>query len=322
MPRSKFYKLVVPLSFVIGALLVLVAAVVLTKVAPAPDPVAHKSAPKQHVQRPVQPKPKETFPKMGEPIFPTYRLVALYGSPGAPRLGVLGERSAADAINLAKQYAADYQAYSAEKIMPAMEIITTVASASPTENGDYSNEVDAGIIQPWIDAAREAGVYVVLDLQPGRTDFLSQAKMYEGLLKQTNVGLALDPEWRLAPNQVHMKKIGSVDVAEVNATSAWLADVVKQNQLPQKVFLLHQFRNSMITNRAALDVSHAELGYVIQMDGNGAQSTKQSTWNTIRQGAPANVQFGWKNFIDEDKPMLTPEQTMQVVPKPWYVSYQ
>ena len=40
-------------------------------------------------------------------------------------------------------------------------------------------------------------MYVVLDLQPGRTDFLTQAKRYEPLLALPHVGLALDPEWRL-----------------------------------------------------------------------------------------------------------------------------
>ena len=53
-----------------------------------------------------------------------------------------------------------------------------------------------------VEAAAEHGVYVVLDLQPGRQDFLSQAQQYQELLELPNVGLALDPEWRLGPDQV------------------------------------------------------------------------------------------------------------------------
>ena len=68
-----------------------------------------------------------------------------------------------------------------------------------------------------------AGMYVMLDLQPGRTDFLTQAQRYEELLAEPHVGLALDPEWRLGPNQRHMAQIGSVGVDEVNAVAAWLA---------------------------------------------------------------------------------------------------
>ena len=37
---------------------------------------------------------------------------------------------------------------------------------------------------------------------------------------------------------------------------------------------------------------------------------------------PDRVAWGWKNFYDEDKPMLTPKQTMAYEPKPSMVSYQ
>ena len=40
-------------------------------------------------------------------------------------------------------------------------------------------------------------------------------------------------------------------------------------------------------------------------------------------GAPAGLWWGWKNFNDEDLPMLTPEQTIdQVSPVPDLISYQ
>lgn len=255
-------------------------------------------------------------------IFPGHRIAALYGTPNVPVLGVLGEQDVTASIERAKGLAQNYQGFSDEKIVPAMEIITTVASSSPTENGDYSQEVALETLKPWVEAAQKAGVYVILDLQPGRTDFLTQAKQYEELLRYSNVGLALDPEWRLAPNQVQLEQIGSVSIGEVNATAAWLAGLTKQHKLPQKVFLLHQFRLSMIADRSSLDTSHKELAYVIQMDGQGGQGVKQETWRAITADAPANVYFGWKNFYDEDKPMLSPEETMRVTPKPWYISYQ
>jgi hypothetical protein len=266
--------------------------------------------------------PLYAFPNGGQEVFPRYRLVALYGTPGSARMGALGEQALPDAITRAKDLGAQYQAYTGEHIWPTFEIIATIASASPTADGNYSRELDIAELQPWVDAAKAAGIYVILDLQPGRTDFLTQAKQYEPLLTEPHVGLALDPEWRLAPNQVHLKQIGSVSVTEVNTVATWLADLVKQHRLPQKVLLLHQFRLSMIASREHLDTSRKELAYVIQMDGNGAQPTKLNTWRTILQQPPAQVQFGWKNFYDEDTPMLSPEATMQLDPRPWYVSYQ
>ncbi len=255
-------------------------------------------------------------------MFPNYRLVALYGSPGMPVLGALGEQPMDATIARVKQLAASYQPYAAEHILPTLEIIATVASASPTDNGDYSQETTAADLQPWITAARQAGVYVVLDLQPGRTNFLLQAQEYQTLLAQPNVGLALDPEWRLAPTQIPLKQLGTVDSNEVNAVDGWLASLTARNQLPQKLFLLHQFTLSMITNRQMLDTSHQELAYVIQMDGQGLQPTKHDTWQAITADPPPNIQFGWKNFYTKDTPVLGPAGTVAITPKPWYISYQ
>jgi hypothetical protein len=319
-------KKVVPALWVLIAFLTLIFFVMLGSEVQAPDlPGTKSQAAKREPSKKQSTKPPEVaeiLPAAGTKLMPTYRLVALYGSPGLPKLGVMGESPMDQTLSLAKTIAGQYQPFSSEKILPTLEIITTIASSAPTDNGDYSKELDAAAIMPWVEGARQAGVYVVLDLQPGRTDFLSQAKQYESLLKQPNVGLALDPEWRLKSDQVHLKQIGSVDVSEINATSNWLADLTAQARLPQKLFLVHQFKLSMIVNRQAMDASRPELAYVIQMDGNGAQSTKHDTWTNIIASQPANVQFGWKNFYDEDHPMLSPEQTMQVQPQPWYVSYQ
>ncbi|HEY1118272.1 MAG TPA: hypothetical protein VGE43_11250, partial [Acidimicrobiales bacterium] len=49
---------------------------------------------------------------------------------------------------------------------------------------------------------------------------------YESLLSLPNVGLALDPEWRLAPDEVHLQQIGSVTAAEVNEVVKLLPPLV------------------------------------------------------------------------------------------------
>lgn len=317
----------IQLRYLLSALSILAASVVIGTVrharAPAPHNTQHTSATTLRPPReqPLKP-PVPSFADGTRALVPGHRLVALYGTPSMPVLGALGEQSLEATIARAKAVAAAYQPLSAEPVMPTLEIIATVASASPTENGDYSQEISADDLRPWITAAREAGVYVILDLQPGRSDFLTQAKQYESLLRQPHVGLALDPEWRLAPDQVHLVQIGSVGIDEVNAVAAWLAGVARDSDSPQKALLLHQFRLSMIRDRAQLNTSYQELSYLIQMDGQGAQNVKQDTWRTLWQDAPKNVFFGWKNFFDEDKPMLTPAGTMQVAPQPWYISYQ
>lgn len=263
------------------------------------------------------------LPGGGQTVFPGRRMVALYGHPSGPSLGVLGEQGPAEAIQLARDTAAQYQPHSEEPVVPALEIITTVASSEAGEDGNYSAETPVDELRPWVDAAGEAGVYVVLDLQPGLSSFLDQAVRYKELLQLPHVGLALDSEWRIEPGQRHLEQIGSVDAAEVNEVSAWLADLTRDNVLPQKVFMLHQFNLSMIRNRGQLNVSHPELAVSLHADGHGDPGQKLDTWNVLRSGLQPEIWPGWKNFHDEDTPMLTPEQTFtQVSPKPWFVSYQ
>lgn len=271
----------------------------------------------------VEPSVKSELVFGGVEVLPKNRFVALYGSPEYSSLGSLGEQSIDDSIIRVKDLTAQYQTFSTEKVVPTFEIITTVASAGPTENNDYSQEISIEKIQPWIDHAVKNGVYVVLDLQPGRSTFLEQAKMYEPLLSQPNVGLALDPEWRLqAPTDKHLVKVGSVTADEINQTSEWLADLTKSKELPQKIFIIHQFKMAMIQNRESIKSDRPELGYVIHMDGHGSTTQKIETWNRVKENIPNTVYMGWKNFYDEDKPTMTPEQTMHQLPQPSFISYQ
>ncbi len=248
-------------------------------------------------------------------------LVAFYGHPLTSRLGVLGEQNPERGITRLKQVAAPYGADGA-RVLPTFEIIATVASASAGRDGDYSAETSRDVLRPWIEAAAENDVYVVLDLQPGRTDFLTQAKIYEEFLRLPHVGLALDPEWRLKPNQVHLTQIGTVDAAEINQVARWLAEIVREEVLPQKLFIVHQFRFSMITNRDRLETPD-ELAVVIQMDGQGSLGSKYTTWNVLTKGTEdQGFRWGWKNFYDEDSPTATPAQVLELTPVPVFVSYQ
>lgn len=263
------------------------------------------------------------LPGGGVLLFPQRRMVALYGHPGTPALGVLGEQGTDGSIERVRGMAARYARISKQPIVPAWEIIATVAASAPGSDGNYSNESAVASLRPWVRAAGRAGIYVVLDLQPGRTDFLTQARRYEELLAEPHVGLALDPEWRLRPGERPLTRIGSVDIDEVNTVVAWLSRLVDRKQLPQKLLTLHQFRTDMLRHRSRLDTSHDELAILVHADGQGSQGQKQATWRAIRRGLPDGVWMGWKNFYDEDSPMLTPEQTMaQVHPTPWFISYQ
>jgi len=273
----------------------------------------------------IEPEPPIELPFGGTSVLPDYNFVALYGSPLHEGLGALGEQPLDEAIERAREVAALYEKHTTKTVIPTLEIITTIAAEEPTDNNDYSRETDVTTIQPWVDAAKTEGLYVVLDLQPGRSTFLEQVKQYESLLMEPHVGIALDPEWRLLePDDRHLVKVGSVTAAEVNETADWLAELVKTNKLPQKIFMVHQFKPSMIQNREDLRTDQPELGYIIHMDGHGTLGNKQETYRRITQDQPLpkGAFTGWKNFYEEDKPTPTPKQTMAQSPVPVFVSYQ
>jgi hypothetical protein len=264
----------------------------------------------------------EELPGGGFLVLPRI-MVALYGNPLTTALGALGEQGPADSATRVQGMAAQFSASEAP-VMPTFEIITTVAAGGPGGDGDYSNEMGNDVIQPWIDIGEQQGVYVILDLQPGRSDFLSQAKLYEEELLNPHVGLALDPEWRLKPDQVHLQQIGQVEAAEVNSVVDWLADLVRDNNLPQKVLLLHQFREFMLQDRETI-YTRPELQLMIQMDGQGAVEAKYLTWAILTEGWESHPWgWGWKNFYDEDIPGggISPTDVLRLEPNAVYVSYQ
>ncbi len=102
-----------------------------------------------------------------------------------------------------------------------------------------------------------------------------------------------------------------------------MAELIRDNDLPQKAFVLHQFNVSMFPDRENIKTEHPELAYVLHADGHGVPEQKFDTWNVLREDLDPNFYMAWKNFIDEDTPMFTPEQTFEdVKPRPWFVSYQ
>jgi hypothetical protein len=245
-------------------------------------------------------------------------LVAHYGSPASPLLGVLGEKPPAAAVQAVIDRARQYGTVGTD-VVPALEIIATIANKSPGPDGDYSTPLSLSALEPWIAEATRRDAFVILDLQPGRGDFLPQAKALEPLLRLPNVGLALDPEWHVGPNQVPARVIGSVDGSEVNAVSAWLDALVVANRLPEKLFVLHQFTDEMVRNREVI-VDRPNLASVFHCDGFGGRQAKLGDLQRYCNDPPFYT--GFKLFLDEDTNLFSPTEVLSLVPRPNLVTYQ
>ena len=111
------------------------------------------------------------------------------------------------------------------------------------------------------------------------------------------MGLAIDPEWRMGAGQVPARVIGSVSAAEVNRTSAWLAALTRRHALPQKLFVVHQFRSAMV-RRIEHVRSRGRLAMVQHVDGFGTRSQKLATYDAVAR--PRQFLMGLKLFYDED----------------------
>jgi hypothetical protein len=246
--------------------------------------------------------------------------VGLYGKVDTDKLGVLGEYDVDGAVAYAKQVSAGYRGFG-RPVVPTFEIIASVASFEAGD-GDYSNETPVAELQPWLDAAQENEMHVVLDMQSGREAFDSQIREFEKLLLQPHVGVALDPEWRVGPDERPQGgKIGTVSGTEVNATIAYLDALVEANDLPPKMLIVHQFEVGMITEKDIIRGTD-NVQVVIHMDGFGPLELKRGSYAIVTSDLPTGALPGWKNFYDEDDPTPTPEQTMAANPTPMFVSFQ
>ena len=263
-------------------------------------------------------RPKGPYDPPGS-IFDDGRfLVAYYGSADTGALGVLGETDPATMHRRLTRAAARFERKD-QPVQEVFELIVTVADPHPGEDRSFSHDIAKEQVRRYIRAAHRHNALLVLDLQPGRSDFLTVAKRWEWALKDPLVGLALDPEWRMKRGQVPGRVIGSVDADEINEVTRWLVDLQIEHQLPEKLFLLHQFRTDMI-ERIGMVKRRPSLAMVQHVDGFGTPGQKLDTFHAVAR--PQKFLMGFKLFYDEDTHLMNSTQVHRIRPKVRFVSFQ
>ena len=264
-------------------------------------------------------RPRQTLPHGATKIFGDGRfLVAYYGTAETGALGVLGETSP-DAMQRRVHRAAKPFARKRQPVQVVYELIVSIADRHAGKGHDYSHDIARAEVQKYIDAAHRHDALLLLDIQPGRSDFLTVAKRWAWALKDPYVGLALDPEWRMGKHGVPGTRIGSVGAAEVNRVSAWLRDLVARNALPQKLFVLHQFRTDMIDHIGTIEPRRG-LVMVQHVDGFGTPGQKLATFHAVAR--PRQFFMGFKLFYDEDIHRMRAADVRRINPKVRFVSFQ
>jgi hypothetical protein len=263
------------------------------------------------------PEPVE-LPRGGRDIFPKHRVVAYYGAPQSEELGALGIGTPASAARRLERQAKAYVRPD-RPVLPALELIAVIANADAGQDGLYRTRQTDAVIRRYLRAARRAKALLLLDIQPGASDFFTEATRLERWLREPDVGLALDPEWRVGPGQVPGKVIGHVDSREVNAVTAWLEKLSAENDLPEKLVVIHQFTDDMVddTTLKARD----GLQIVLNADGFGTAPVKKSKYDAFTRRAPG-FEPGFKLFYEEDVGLMTPRHVLRLRPPPDFVVYE
>jgi hypothetical protein len=269
----------------------------------------------------AKPPPPPQLPRGGRTIFPRFRVVAYYGAPQDAQLGELGIGSPAHAAGKLERQARKY-ARGRRPLLPAFELISTVASGSPEPNGMYSTRQSHAVIDRYLAAAHKAHALLILDIQPGHAEFMDEVRALYPYLEHPDVGVALDPEWKVPADQAPGKVIGSTDASVVNQVSAYLAGIVRTHSLPQKLLVVHQFTNDMIQRKELL-TQPPGVALTLNVDGFGDRPIKIAKYDEFTR-APEAQRFhpGFKLFFHEDTNLMTPRQVLRLRPQPEFVIYE
>jgi hypothetical protein len=259
------------------------------------------------------------LPRGGRSLLPEYRLVGFYGAPQDDALGELGIGTPAEAgERLAKQaepYADD------RDVMPVFELLATIAANSPGDDGLYRTRQPHSVIRDYLEAVREVDGILLLDIQPGRADFATETRRLQRYLEEPDVGLALDPEWHVGPEEVPGAVIGSVTATEVNQIADDLAATVERLELPEKLFVIHQFTEDMIESPELLEPKEG-LATVLNVDGFGDPPNKIAKYDQLAPRQASGFYAGFKLFYLEDIDLMSPKQVLGLKPSPDLIVYE
>ncbi len=303
---------------------------------PAPEPTTKivtdpKTGVKTTVTVPAKPAPeypwpvKTAYPNAGA-ILPFKRIIAYYGNLFSTKMGVLGEYPEAEMLEKLNAEVAKWTAADPETpAVPALHYIAVVAQGAPGADGKYRARMPSSEIDKVIAMAAKINALVFLDVQVGFSNVQTEVPLLEKYLKMPQVHLGIDPEFSMKSGIRPGKVVGTVDATDINFASNYLANLVKENNLPPKILIVHRYTQKMVTNYQDIK-TQPEVQIIMNMDGWGGQAKKIGTYKNFIYPEP--VEFtGFKLFYKNDiltpgTTLMTPETLLKLSPRPIYIQYQ
>jgi len=278
------------------------------------------------ISSPLNPWPVATpYPNAGA-ILPFSRIVAYYGNFESTAMGILGQYPPQEMISKLETVVASWQAADlSTPVIPALDYIAVVAQGSAGADGKYRLRMPASDIEKAIALSDQMHGVVFLDVQVGLSNLQTEIPLLEEYLKLPEVELAIDPEFSMKTGAKPGTIIGTMDAADVNYAANYIATLVRKNNLPPKILLVHRFTEDMVTNvKNIKPLPEAEI--VMNMDGWSSPEKKIRVYNLVVTDEP--VQFGgiklfYKNdALPPSTGLLTPTQVLTLHPAPSFVEYQ
>ncbi|MDP9035351.1 MAG: hypothetical protein M3O50_11130, partial [Myxococcota bacterium] len=266
--------------------------------------------------------PLKQLPRGGRTLFPVHRLVGFCGTPGAPALGELQGNLPAKAKALDAQ-AAHYA--QGRVILPVFELIAVVVQSGPGQDGMYRRRVDHSVVDEYLRVARQSKALLLLNIQPGHSDFVTEVKYYESYLREPDVGVALDPEWAMKGKERPGVYYGQTTGAVLNDVAEYLSTIIEQGDLPEKALVFHEVNRGIIKDEGLLR-SFRGVAIIKSVDGLGPVHAKIATYGNLMETMTAGVHPGFKLFFDEDtrngSRLMTAKEVLALSPQPEYVMYE
>ena len=260
-----------------------------------------------------------------EGVFPGYRVLAYYGFPGNPYMGILGEHEPEALLALLQEQAAAYIAAPepAEEARPwrlAFETMASVAQAEAGADGLYLIRTDPAVIQRSIDFTAANGLLLVLDCQFGRDTLEAELAGVREYLRHPHVHLALDPEFKVPEGERPGVDLGFITGPLVTQAQETVAAWAREDGLAPKFLVVHQFHPYMIQEKGLISpVPGVQL--VIDADGWGSPAEKAFSWDLVIAQEPIE-HHGIKLFYRQDAPLMTPDEVLALAPAVDFIMYQ
>jgi hypothetical protein len=258
-------------------------------------------------------------------ILPDKRIVCYYGNPNSKRMGALGEYPKDEMLQRLRREVDNWnKADPTTPVQPCLHMVSVVAQGEPGTSGKYRSIMLDKDVQKVYDWAKEVNGIFIVDIQVGTDDIRNILPRFEWILKNPDVHLGVDPEFYMKGGQRPGTKIGTMDAADINYVTDYLAKLVREHNLPPKTLVVHRFTRPMVTNYKQIKL-RPEVQIVMHMDGWGAPWLKRDSYRDYVVKEPVHF-TGFKLFYHNDTkagdPLMMPKDLLELRPLPLYIQYQ